>query len=419
MAQAPFHYETQKLVNHLYRQWNGKMVTSLTRYFGLQQLEVAEDIVHDTFETAIQTWETKGIPHEPVNWLFRVCRNKTINLLRKKRFEVVSDAVSLSVDEKVNLETIFLDHEIRDSQLRMIAACCQFSFSQKNQLIFILRHVAGLSVRELSRGLLMTEEAVAKSIVRSKQLIRENNLTFPPPDYQVVVAQLPSIHLILYLLFNEGYAATEGDSIIRDELCFEAIRLMKLVVDREETATSDSHALLSLFLLHAARFSAREDLDKRLVDLESQNRSLWDGEMVQLGRLHFHESIKEKNYSKYQLEAAIAFEHSRSESFDLTDWPTILELYTLLAEKEPSQAVWLNWLIAVFYSKGGLAAFEKLQELDSRNLLPHNQYYFSLLGKIYLSMEDPMLAASCFRQAIELTTSLPEKKYLEKLLALL
>ncbi|MEQ9378332.1 MAG: sigma-70 family RNA polymerase sigma factor [Imperialibacter sp.] len=417
--QAPYHFETQKLVSHLYRQWYGKMVTSLARYFGLQQLELAEDIVQEAFESAIRHWEQKGMPDQPVNWLFKVCKNKAINALRKKRFEPLPAEFFLNTREEIKLATLFLDNEIEDSQLRMIVACCHPAFSVKNQLIFVLRHVAGLTVRQIARGLLMTEESVAKSVVRSKQLIREKNLSFPDPDYLKVKEKLDEVHLIIYLLFNEGYSSTDNDSIIREELCFEAIRLIKLVTDNKKLKTADSSALFSLFLLHAARFPAREDIEKKLIDLESQDRRLWDQEMIALGQQYFRESIQEKNYSKYQVEAAIAYEHAQAPSFEETDWASICELYEYLLRSDPSATIQLNWLIAIFYSQGPLFAYEKLHELDAKGSLVQNQYYFSLLGKIYMAMDDTTLAASCFRQAIELTTSLPEKKYIERLLATL
>ncbi|CAD5278086.1 MULTISPECIES: RNA polymerase sigma factor [unclassified Imperialibacter] len=417
--QAPYHFETQKLVNHLYQQWYGKMVTSLARYFGLQQLELAEDIVQEAFESAIRHWEQNGIPDQPVNWLFKVCKNKAINALRKKRFEPLPAESFLNTREDIKLEMLFLDNEIEDSQLRMIVACCHPSFSIKNQLIFVLRHVAGLTVRQIARGLLMTEEAVAKSIVRSKQLIHEKNLFFPDPDHLKVKEKLDEVHLIIYLLFNEGYSSTDNDFIIREELCFEAIRLIKLVTDNEKLKTADSLALFSLFLLHAARFPAREDIEKKLIDLESQDRGLWDAEMISLGQHYFRLSIAEKNYSKYQVEAAIAYEHAQAPSFEETDWSSICELYEYLLRSDPGATIQLNWLIATFYSQGSFVAYEKLQELDAKGSLVQNQYYFSLLGKIYMAMDDTNLAASCFRQAIELTTSLPEKRYIERLLATL
>jgi RNA polymerase sigma factor (sigma-70 family) len=417
--QPPYHFETQKLISHLYRQWYGKMVTSLARYFGLQQLELAEDIVQEAFESAIKQWEQKGMPDQPMNWLFKVCKNKAINALRKKRFEALPTESFLNTREEIKLETLFLDNEIEDSQLRMIVACCHPAFSAKNQLIFVLRHVAGLTVRQIARGLLMTEEAVAKSVVRSKQLIRDKNLSFPDPDYLKVKESLHEVHLIIYLLFNEGYSSTDGDSIMREELCFEAIRLIKLVTDNEKLKTADSLALFSLFLLHAARFPAREDVEKKLIDLESQDRQLWDHDMIALGQRYFRESIQEKNYSKYQVEAAIAYEHAQAPSFEETDWASICELYEYLLQSDPGAAVYLNWLIALFYSQGPLIAYEKFQEIDAKGRLVQNQYYFSLLGKMYMAMDDTALAASCFRQAIELTTSLPEKKYIERLLATL
>lgn len=419
MQQSPYHFEVQKLVGQLYRQWYGKMASSLARYFGLQQLALAEDLVQETFEAAIGHWGQKGIPDQPVAWLFKVCKNKTISALRRRRFSPFPADTALNGGEAVSLDELFLDHEIEDSQLRMVVACCHSAFSVKNQLIFVLRHVAGLTVRQIARGLMMTEEAVAKSIVRSKQLIREKQLSFPLPGQAGVRNKLDEVHLIIYLIFNEGYATTDSDSIISEELCFEAIRLIKLVAGMDDVKNADSLALLALFLLNAARFPAREAPEHQLIDLENQNRALWDEELIRLGQYYFRQSVAEPNYSKYQLEAAIAYEHAQAATFESTDWATICELYTRLLELEPGPTVYLNWLIAFFYSHGPLPALQKLHELDERALLHHNQYYFTLLGKLYMAVNDTVLAASCFRQAIELTSSLPEKTYLEKLIATL
>lgn len=416
--QQPYHFETQKLVSRLYRDYYGKMVAALTRYFGLQQLDIAEDLVQETFEAAISNWSEKGVPQQPANWLFKACKNKTINWLRKKRFSGLPDEKLLNSGEELRLGELFLDHEIEDSQLRMMVACCHYAFSVKNQLIFVLRHIGGLTVRQIARGLLMTEEAVSKSVVRSKQLIRDQHLQFPEAGYHVLRQKLPEVHLILYLLFNEGYAATEGSAIVREELCFEAIRLVKLLT-RSELENSDSHALLALFLFHASRFPAREAADGTLVDLESQDRSLWDSELIQLAVTCFKKSVVEKTYSKYQVEAAIAFEHAKAATFEQTNWPLIVDLYAFLLERDPSPAVHLNWLIAVFYSQGAEKAYEKLVALETKGLLTRNQYFFSLMGKIYQAMGDTVMAGSCYRQAIELTASLPEKKHLERLIAAL
>lgn len=400
-------------LNILYRQLFSKMVAALASYFGLANLALAEDLVQETFITAYKHWSLKGIPDKPDAWLFRVCKNKALNAIAKKQAHAAGE-VNPPEEAKADyhLEQLFLDHEIKDSQLRLLFACCHHHLSPKAQVVLILKNICGLKVDEIARALAMTTEAVTKMCTRSRQTLTEQKATLHVPFLLQSHQRLNTVHTAIYLLFNEGYQATTGNEAIRKDLCLEAIRLAKTLVDIPEIRTTDTYALLALLYFHVARFDART-ANGELIDLENQDREKWDRELIALGTTYFKKVIGAPP-SRFILEAAIASTHCTADTFANTNWNVVKGLYSHLQKLQSSPFVDLNYATATFYSDGPDAALSILQQSPHIIWIRKHYLYYTLLGKIFKSQNNRSLAIEHYNKARSLTNLESERKYLQK-----
>jgi RNA polymerase sigma factor (sigma-70 family) len=388
-------------------------VSALVSYFGLSNIAVAEDIVHDTFVAAIESWKDGNEPHDVPAWLFRVCKNKTINYLDRQGSRIADTADSAAYGSYPPIDTLFLEHEIPDNQLRLLFACCDSRISPKSQVILLLKHLCGLRIAEIANGLLMSEEAVTKSLSRSRETLSEGAaLTVP------LIAEskhrLGVVHTAIYLMFSEGYAATTGPDIIRQELCIEAMRLMKSIIDITALRNHDSFALMALMCFHSARFDSRVGTNGELIELESQDRSRWDKELIRLGITYLQSAHDTNEKSRFIYEAAIASVHCVAEQFEDTNWEVITGLYTRLSELQSTPFNDLNKAVAVFYSRGGDEALSELEK--SRHLSWLRQYYlyYALLGKICAGKGQGIEAIRNYEKALSLSKLDAEKDFLKK-----
>ena len=263
-------------LGQLYRENFGKMVTALVSYFGLQNLAQAEDIVQETFVSAFRNWEKQGIPDNPLAWLYKVCKNKVINELNKKTHQTELNYFQLNSKDTVSyhIDQLFLDTEIKDNQLRLLFACCHPVLSQKAQIILTLKSLAGFKVDEIARGMMMNEEAVAKMLVRTRKILKDNNIQLKVPFLLQSVPRLDAVHKTLYLIFNEGYSASSGNEFIRKDLCLEALKLCKSLLNVPEISNSETQALFSLMVFNIARFDARIGSKGEMIELELQDRNV-------------------------------------------------------------------------------------------------------------------------------------------------
>ena len=253
------------------------MVATLTRVFGAEHLSLVEEVVQEALITAMQQWSLRGVPENPRGWLFRVARNRALDQLRResalrnKEPELIAALRERSRDE----EPLFA-HELRDDQLRMMLMCCHPAIPRDSRIALTLKTVGGFSVDEIARAFLTKKEAIAQRLVRAKRLIREEHIPMELPSRAELPSRLGSLLEVLYLLFNEGYAAHAGEDLVRTDLCDEALRLGRQLVDHPASAFPETHALLALMLLQAARLPARVDAAGELATLEEQDRALWD-----------------------------------------------------------------------------------------------------------------------------------------------
>jgi RNA polymerase sigma factor (sigma-70 family) len=402
-------------IDKLYRELYSKMVSSLISYFGLKNFALAEDIVQETFVTAMDKWAVEGMPDDPQAWLFQVCKNKTINALQKPSTKIM-EGMQLQdagiLDSR--LEHLFLDHEIKDNQLRLLFACCHPTLSPKAQLILILKNLCGLKVTEIARALLMTDDAVMKSLTRSKQTLSTENVSLYVPFLMRSHDRLNIVHTSLYLMFNEGYSASQGNDLIRSDLCIESIRLVKTILDIPEIRNHDTYALFSLMCFHSARFDARLGTEGEIIELEHQDRSKWDKELIKLGVHYFKEAYNTNKTSRFVLEAAIASVHSIAKKFEQTNWPVIVGLYDRLTELQSTPFIDLNRAVALYYARGPQEALNALENSRHLSWLKNYYLYYATLGKIYIALNQNSKAVSNYEKALSLTTLKAEQDFLQK-----
>jgi RNA polymerase sigma-70 factor (ECF subfamily) len=403
----------QAQINDLYRSISGKMIASLVSYFGLSNLALAEDLVQETFFTALEQWSSKGIPENPQAWLFKVCKNKAINALTRKTARPVG-IFQLTDEAKADdhLERLFLDHEIKDNQLRLLFACCHHNLSPRAQVVLILKNICGLKVEEIARALASTDEAIMKMCTRSRQILIDKKVVLHVPFLLRSRERLNVVHTAIYLLFNEGYQATEGNEAIRKDLCLEAVRLVKSITDIPEIRTTDTYALMALLCFHTARFNSRIS-NGELIDLENQDRQKWDHELIELGFAHFKKTVG-ADPSRFILEAAIASVHCLSKKIEDTNWNTIRGLYDQLRKIQSSPFIDINRATAIFFNEGSRAALDALKISAHLNWLKNYYLYHVLLGKIYKTEKAYPLAISHYEKALALTNLPLEKDFLKK-----
>ena len=407
--------DLSSLLDHLFRHEAGKMVAILTRIFGFEHLTLAEDVVQEALARALQTWPFYGVPTNPSAWLMRTSRNLALDVVRRqkvfrdKQAEIVHlmDRPSLSPDAEV-----FTEHEIADDRLRMIFVCCHPVIPSEAQIALALNTLCGFSVLEISRAFLTSEAAMAKRLTRAKQKIREERISFEIPAGQELARRLDVVLEALYLLFNEGYKASSGEKLVREDVCEEAIRLTELLAQHAGGNQPKTHALLALMLLNAARIPARVDEAGNLLRLQEQDRQLWDQSLMARGLFHFAQSAAGDELSRYHLEAGIAAIHTAAQDYDSTDWPQILALYDRLVAFDKSPIIALNRAVAVANVNGPAAGIAAVEAIGNRSQLDSYYLFYAVLGDFEARQANFPAAAAYFRQALELTALKSEQLFL-------
>jgi RNA polymerase sigma-70 factor (ECF subfamily) len=406
--------ETGELLEHLFRHQSGRMVAHFARLLGPAHLELAEEVVQQAMLRALQTWPYAGVPENAAAWLFRVAHNAAIDAVRRKR--VLAD--EQAVDAFARTAAVAPDHpgveeQLRDDELRMIFMCCHPEISRDASVALSLKTVGGFSVREIARAFLADDAAIAQRLVRAKRQIREQNLTLEMPEGPELVRRLNSVLEVIYFIFNEGYTAHQGQDLIRQDLCAEALRLGELVAS-SSIATPCVDALVALMALQAARLPARVDEAGDLVLLESQDRNRWDRRLIAVGFHYFDRSMRGDEVSEYHVQAAIAATHARAGDAESIDWPMILELYDQLMAINPSPVVALNRAVAVERVHGASQALAQIEELGRDPKLRDYYLLLAVRGHLLLRLGRAAEAAREFRAALDLPCSEPERRFLRR-----
>ncbi|PYL74166.1 MAG: sigma factor, ECF subfamily protein [Verrucomicrobia bacterium] len=406
-----------QLVEHLFRHESGKMVATLTRIFGIEHLNLAEDVVQETLSRALQTWPYRGVPENPSAWIMRASRNLALDVIRRqKTFRAKEAEIARLIERDASApETAnFSENEIADDRLRMMFVCCHPVIPAEAQVALALKTLCGFSVMEIGRAFLTSEAAIAKRLTRAKQKIQEARIPFEIPVGAELARRLDSVLQSLYLLFNEGYKASSGEKLVRDELCQEAIRLTELLANHLAGNQPKTHALLALMLLNAARFAAREDPHGNLLRLQEQDRTRWDQMTIARGMSHLRESAAGDGLSEYHLQAGIAVCHAMAIDYESTDWERILSLYDRLMEFDDSPVVALNRAVAVANVHGPKAGLEAVRAIRGREKLDAYHLFYSVIGELEMRLNHHGAAAREFRKAFELAATKSERAFLLK-----
>ena len=405
------------IVEHLFRHEAGKMVAILTGIFGLDHLTLAEDVVQEALARALQTWPFYGVPDNPSAWIMRTSRNLALDVVRREKVFHNKEPEIIRLTEEENPApdaAVFLDQEIADDRLRMMFVCCHPAIPPEAQVALALKTLGGFSVTEISRAFLTSEAAIAKRLTRARQKIREARIPFEIPAGEELGRRLDGVLQSLYLLFSEGYKASSGDKLVREDICSEAIRLTGLLADHPAGNQPRTHALLALMLLNAGRIPARLDGEGNLLRLQEQDRALWNQPMIARGLFHLTKSAAGEEMTEYHLQAGIAACHCTARDYVSTDWRQILSLYDRLTAFDDSPIVALNRTVALAEVQGPQAGIEAVRGI--KNLQSLESYYLlhAVLGEFELRLNRPQAAAAHFKKSLELAEIKSEQAFLSK-----
>ncbi|MEM7163548.1 MAG: sigma-70 family RNA polymerase sigma factor [Bacteroidota bacterium] len=405
--------KNQQLIDHLFRHQFGKMVSILTQIFGLNHLELVEDAVQDTFIAALKTWKFK-IPEDPEAWLTKAAKNRAIDLFRQMNKSKIREVKFSQESIEKEINDYFLDHEIADSQLRMIFTACHPDLQAQEQIAFALKSIAGFSMREIAGALLTKEESVKKRLSRARQRIKTQNIQFKFPEKNEIKSRLARVNEVIYLIFNEGFHSGRKDVLIRKELCGEALRLCRLILEKETLRNDDSYALLALMCFHSSRLDSRVNENNEFVNLENQDRTKWYKPLIDLGQRAFEKSNHSKKLSTYQIEAAIAMEHVTASEFKHTNWETISSLYYALNKIHPNKFNLLNLSISLLMENKIEESKKVLAGIEEKDLEQRAYLYHSTWAEYHMKNQEFYKAAESLDKAISLVKNESERKYLIK-----
>jgi RNA polymerase sigma factor (sigma-70 family) len=404
-----------ELIPHLFRTEFSKITAVLCKRFGIAHIEIAEDIASETFLSALENWTYKGIPKNPSAWLYSVAKNKAKNYIHRSNIftEKIIGGVKSAVPVIHEIEIDLSDKNITDSQLQMLFAICHPSISTEAQIGLSLRILCGFGIEEIANALLSNKETINKRLYRARERLRVEKVTIAMPDEAAINQRLETVLRTLYLLFNEGYYSESQDTILREELCLEAMRLTHLLIENEQTNQPPANALLSLMCFHASRFEARKKENGEIVLYDEQDETLWNEPLISKGAYFLHQASQGNKLSRYHLEASIAYWHT-IKADTKEKWLTILRLFDQLLEVEYSPVAALNRTYAFSKVHGKAAAIAEAEKLDFAD----NHFYFTLLGELYTGIHKDK-AKDNFTKALLLAKTQTDKQTIKKRLSAL
>lgn len=400
----------QELIPHLFRTEFRKITAVLCKHFGIAHIEIAEDIASDTFLSAVETWTFKGLPVNPTAWLYTVAKNKAKNYFHRSNIfsEKIAGDIKNSFPQTEELEINLSDENITDSQLQMLFAICHPSIPTEAQIGLALRILCGFGINEIANAFLTNNETINKRLFRAKEKLRTEKVKIEFPGKTEISNRLETVLTTLYLLFSEGYYSESDDTILREELCNEAMRLTFMLIENEQTNLPKVSALYSLMCFHSSRFAARKNEKGEIVLYHDQDESLWNRELIIKGIYFLHEASKGNEISKYHIEASIAYWHT-IKTDTKEKWENILQLYNNLLQIEYSPIAALNRTYALSKANSKPDAITEAEKLN----LSDNHFYFTLLGELYTDIDNKK-AKDSFQKALELAKTQTDKQTIQK-----
>lgn len=393
-------------LKHLFKQEFSKMVAVISKIFGLQHIEIAEDIVSETFLLASETWGMKGLPPNPTAWLYTVAKQKAIHHFRRNKIFDTKVLPEITARQELTDEADalnFSQENIQDSQLQMLFAVCNPAIASEAQIGLALRILCGFGIDEIAEAFLSNKETINKRLFRAKEKLRAEKIKMELPPENDIPQRLDNVLHIIYLLFSEGYYSQTQNQILQQDLCLEALRLGLMLAAYDKTNLPKTNALIALMCFHASRFNARQAGEGEVVLYEAQNEALWDHSLINQGIRFLQLSAEGNEVSSYHLEARIAYWHCIKEDTP-EKWNEILQLYNALLMINYSPSVALNRTFALYKANGQREALAEAEKLKLEN----NHFYYVLLGELYKNIDNNKARAS-FKKAYDLAKTDTEK----------
>lgn len=377
--------QSNELIPHLFKTEYRKIISVLCKRFGIEHIEIAEDIANDTFLLASETWGLKGIPENPTAWLYIVAKNKTKDYFKRDKLFSHKIAAEIKNSESIREqpELDLSDKNINDSQLQMMFAICHPIIPTETQIGLALRILCGFGIDEISEAFLTNKETINKRLFRGKEKLRSENIEIELPEEKHIESRLDAVLTIIYLLFNEGYYSSTQNKALRKELCLEAMRLNYLLIENSRTNKPKVNALMSLICFHSSRFEARIDKSGELILYSEQNKEDWNYELIAKGEYYLNQSAKGNELTKYHLEAAIAFWHTKDYRTE-GKWENILQYYNQLLQIEYSPIAALNRTYALSKANSKREAIMEASKIN----LEHTHLYHSLMAELYDGVDE-------------------------------
>ena len=401
-------------IDGIYRSDSRRVLATLIRLLG--DFDLAEEAMHDAFTAALDTWPRDGVPGNPRAWLVSTGRFKAIDRLRRgARFDAAVDDISRQIDASVPPASDAGADDLEDDRLRLVFTCCHPALNPDARIALTLREVCGLETEQIAKAFLTSAPTLAQRIVRAKNKIRDAGIPYQVPSREELPDRLAAVLHVVYLVFNEGYSASAGDSLTRPDLSGEAIRLGRLLVDL--LPEPEAIGLLALMLLHDARRAARTSADGALVLLDAQDRTLWNRGQIDEGRTLVERALLSRQVGPYSLQAAIAAVHAEAPDAPSTDWRQIVGLYDVLMRLEPSPVVELNRAAAVAMRDGPEAGLALVDAILSRGDLADYHLAHSAKADLCRRLGRATDAIASYERALELTTQAPERRFIERRMA--